>query len=254
MLKVIPDKPGSLEQITDEQLLEFAEKVASRFVKAGSIPEREKEDVKMTMVEKFLDKYPTILNAYKGEAKFTTYCIAILNRMCREIIRKEIKNWKQQPDDSLNEIEMNQPGDVTSQLIIDEEVKFLEWILIMFDDEYHKIKLFMAYYYQFSALLNDIENYDPNYKEHGLELYFSQTDLKNKGDIFANLALVVNLVENKKLKADAVRIWFNNSIDKIITRLNSPYNRANYDKDSLQILFEYFYLKKSESGFNGNKY
>jgi hypothetical protein len=53
---------------------------------------------------------------------------------------------------------------------------------------------------------------------------------------------VMNSCEHKSVKPDAVRMWLNKTMDKIIDQLNSPFQRANYDRDSLRTLFEHYYL------------
>ena len=67
-------------------------------------------------------------------------------------------------------------------------------------------------------------------------------------EIFIVLARVANIAEHKDLKPDAVRMWLNKCIDTIIVRLNGPFNRTNYNKETLQILFEYYYLKVLKEG------
>ena len=79
--------------VTESNLLLLAEKVVKRYVSKGVVPQRELEDTQMQMVEKFLLKQDKIEERFSGKSNVTTYCIAVLNNMCCEIIRKDLKHW-----------------------------------------------------------------------------------------------------------------------------------------------------------------
>lgn len=231
--------------ISDTDLLNLSGKVVARYVKAGTIPEKDMEDVKMAIVEKFLLKHDSIKAAFTGKAKVSTYCIAVLNRMCCEIIRKELKHWKIDNDEV-----PDVPGSIISnadKLAIKDELALLHKILLLFGSEYMKLKLFLAFYYQLKIGNSQIENYSLNDK---VKEIFGNSEIKNKGDIFNHLAQVVVIVEEKDVKADAVRMWLNKHTEKIIERLNGKFQRAKYDKETFQILFEYYYLENP--GINQN--
>ena len=242
MLKILKGKQINSRLISDNQLLELAQKVVQRYVASGSIPDKEQEDIQMGIVEKFLQKHDHIQKAFSGKAKASTYCVAILNKMCCEFIRKEVKQWKQQPTEQIEQGQTSHRNSL-EQLVINDEIRLLNKIISLFNDERYKVRLFMAYFYQLIIAELDIECYDRNYKKNNLNQLFRQIDLKNKGEIYENLAIAVQKSENKKVKSDAVRMWLNKTIDKIIVRLNGPFNRANYDKESTQILFEFYYTK-----------
>lgn len=200
----------------------------------------------MGMVEKFLQKQDNIQNAYHGKAKVTTYCIAVLNKMCCELIRKELKQWKQQSSVFFDNEHITNSHPL-KKLVINDEVKLLYNTLLLFDNERIKVQLFLAYLFQLSLIKNDLVVYDKNYKKNKLDILFSQINLKNKSEIFKNLTYAVEVAENKFVKHDAVRMWLNKNITRIIVRLNGPFNRANYDKETLQILFEYYHNQRKEN-------
>lgn len=228
---------GNNKLISDNDLLLLSEKVVARYVKAGTIPDKDKEDVKMAIVEKFLIKHDSIKKAFNGKSKTSTYCIAILNRMCCEIIRKELKHWKNS-NEELPDIEESKNSGFPESVIINDEANLLGKILLIFNDDYAKLKLFLAFFYQLNLKPSDIEAYG---KHVELRELLNVEIVKNKGKIFQQLAKVVNVIENKELKPDAIRMWLNKYIDKIILRLNGSFGRANYDRETFQILFEYYY-------------
>jgi len=226
--------------VSDNDLLQYAERVVNRFIANKHIPRREKEDVQMAIVEKFLIKRTRIFNSFQGKSKISTYCIAVLNRMCLEIIRKEIKHWNLS-EDKYKEIREDKGLDSIDNLIIIDEIRFLKNIIELFYDEKDKIVLFLAYYYQLNINKTIISEYDNNYINHNLLKLFEYPKNITKGLIFENLTKAANIVENRNNKNDATRIWLNKIINSIIIKLNSPFQRANYNKESLEVLFEYYY-------------
>lgn len=241
MLRIGKGTQKNRKLISDKQLLDLSKKVVSRYVSNGAIPAKEQEDIQMGIVEKFLMKHDDIQRAYKGKAKVTTYCVAVLNKMCCEQIRNELKNWKLQPVEQV-ETEKTSARKVFAKLVITDEVRLLNKIICLFNEERYKVHLFLAYFYQLVIEEYDIACYDRNYLENKLPVIFGQINLKTKGEIFDNLAVAVFKAESKNVKADAVRMWLNKGLEKIIVRLNGPYRRAEYDRESAQILFEIYYL------------
>jgi len=226
--------------VSDNELLQFAERVVNRFIANKHIPKREKEDVQMAIVEKFLIRRKRIFDSFQGKSKVSTYCIAVLNRMCLEIIRKEIKHWNLS-EDKHKEIREDKGLDSVDNLIIIDEIRFLRNIISLFYDEKAKIVLFLAYYYQLNINKMVISEYDSNYINHNLLELFEYPKNITKGMIFENLTKAANIVENRNNKNDATRIWLNKIVNSIIIKLNSPFQRANYNKESLEVLFEYYY-------------
>jgi hypothetical protein len=239
--------------LSDSELLDLAGKVVNHHVKNGSIPLKEKEDIQMGVVEKFLLKADSITAAFKGEAKLSTYYTAVLHKMCCELIRKNIKQWNQVPSEEIHLGESTAESTL-ERLVINDEIRLLKKILVLFAEESNKLRLFLAYYYQLVVLERDISRYDQDYIKNKLDTLFTQIDIKNKGEIFERLAIAVQRAEKKNIKSDAVRMWLNKSIDSIVERLNGPFNRAGYDKESMQILFEMYYSKRNSKPLNHKPY
>lgn len=228
--------------ISETDLLMLSRKVVGRYVNAGTIPIKDKDDVEMALVEKFLVKQNKISKAFEGKSKITTYCISILNRMCCEIIRKELKHWKNS-NEEVPDISADKPLNNSNSTVINDEIQYLHKILLLFNDDFYKLKIFLAFFFQLKVRRSDIMRYTERAE---LATYFKENKEKSKGELFEQLAKIVNINEGKNLKPDAVRMWLNKCIDSIILKLNGPFNRAWYDKETLQILFEYYYLNLPE--------
>jgi hypothetical protein len=123
----------------------------------------------------------------------------------------------------------------------------------LFADEKVKLIICLSYYYGLTVFEDDINLYDECSKEHKIQNILNLNAAESKADRFKNLCQMVNIVENKNLKQDAVRIWLNKAIDRIIYRLNGPFERAYYDKKSFQLLFEFYHQNRNESVINNQK-
>lgn len=230
--------------ISENVLLLHAKKVVEHYYYKGVIPIREKEDVAMSIVEKFYTQRKKISKSYQHKASVTTYCISILNRMCCEIIRKDLRHW----DNSGYElIDNNYDNSYSSSknATLHNEIQYLEKIIKLFDQEKHIINIAFAYYFHLPVLEEDLKLYDDNYDDNKLRKFLPFIE-GPKSELFYNLSKAVNIVENKQNKPDAIRIWFNKTMQTIINRLNGPFDRANYDKETFQSLFEHYYQTKTD--------
>lgn len=227
------------ETFTEQELLPIVKGVVRRYVQRKAIPNREREDVEMEVLEKFLKQKDKIYNAFEGKSKFSTYCIAVINRMCCEVIRKECKQWYLVPDTEdgtkFKEPTLNS-HDAEKQLLFKLEVNRLQSVLYFFNNDYAKLVLFLKVYFSIPICNDDINSYANSYSEEVRSIIMDEKN-STKGDVFIRLAGVVNIVEQKEIGGDAVRIWFTNQVNIIIRRLNGN-GIANHDKESLSILLE----------------
>lgn len=228
--------------LDDHELLQLAEKVVSHY--AYTIPSCEREDVKMTLVENFLTQKEKITAQFQGKSKTSTYCIAVLNRMCCTIIRKELRHWQSMNATEVQDDSLSTTHDTTATaLLIEDEIRYLTTILTLLNDKF-KMTIFLALYYLLKAKESFISTYDSHYQKHQLMVLLDSEQVKTKREIFEKLAIVHNRVEQKNVKPDAIRMWLNKEMKQLMTRMNGPFDRASYDKDSFQVLFEYYYEKE----------
>ena len=143
-------------QVTNQEvldLLSLVRKVVWHYVRRGSIPQRESEDVVMSIAEKFLDRKNLIDARFKGEAKKTTYYIAVMHRMCCEVIRAQHRNW-QLVDDSVDtrmECMASDDYETEKQMMLDQEVNRLKHLLAFTQDDRAKLILFFKVYFDFAT-------------------------------------------------------------------------------------------------------
>ncbi|MFW5793460.1 MAG: hypothetical protein ACOCWC_04180 [Bacteroidota bacterium] len=228
------------QKSTLELVILITRKVVARYISMSAIPYREREDVEMAVVEKFINKKNKIHQSFQGKSKITTYYTAIINRMCCEIIRKEQKHWYSVLDDRLSEENGSRTlfFESAKETIIKDEVRRLTNALLFFNGERHKVNLYLKYYFDIPLKNEDFEIYYSTDTKKVQEILKNRDGLK-KSEVFHNLSQVMNLVESKNVGADAVRIWLNKQIDIILDRLNAN-GQYNYNQESLSILFEIY--------------
>jgi len=247
-----PPSNQYIEAISDEQLLSLIKGVVNRYVQKRAIPKRELEDVVMSVVEKFFNQREKIESAFEGKSKLTTYYIAVINRMCCEVIRKEGKQWNQVVNEEPifeRESSSKNPFEIEKQLVFKQEAKRLKFLFQLFNEDKAKTILFLKFYFDLPFDIDDIKEYTGD-KHHEVYRFLTATlGEKSKGEIFTTLASVVNMVEQKNIGGDAVRIWFTNQVNALIKRLNGN-GITQHDKESLAILLEMLYTEKSASMYN----
>lgn len=233
------DSNNCIEAISMDQIFEIANKVVSRYIFRSIIPLREKEDVVMSVVEKFIKGRTRIEESFEGKAKATTYIIAILNRMCCEIIRKESKHWysiEEGEGDKLTNSNATLPIETEKKFAISNEILRFNNAMLFFDKELAKTKVFLKYLFELPCDLTEIESY-AGIKANQVRVLLDSGDNISKGNKFNTLSKVVNFVEGKDVKGDAVRMWLNKQIDTILNRLNRN-GVSNHNKESLALLLE----------------
>ena len=222
-----------------EQLMEIVQKVVSRYVAKGSIPKREASDAEMSVFEKFWDSREKILSAFQGRSQLTTYCIAVANRMCCEFIRKEKKHWNQLHEATETIAELNNNTnefEAEKEVHFKNEVKRLANAFQFFNGESAKFKLFLKYYLEVPLEETDFIAYCSK-QQTSVQSLLNQDSDTSKGEKFEQLAKVVNLVEEKNVKSDSVRMWLNNRMSMLLNRMNGN-GITSHNHDSLTVLME----------------
>lgn len=223
-----------------QEIVAMCEGIVLKYIGRKVIPHREKEDVVMAVMEKFLDQRSKIDSNFQGKSKVSTYYVAVLNRMCCEIIRKEQKHWFSIQEKDADTFsfwnEQTKSYDTEKAFIIKEEMIRLTIILKMFVDEYPKLVVFLKQYFNIPIKNGDIELFEKTHQP-ALRNILTGLHSESKGEAFENMAKILHIVENKKVGADAVRMWLNKKTDAILNRMNIN-GLYQYNKETLGILLE----------------
>ncbi len=225
-----------------ESVLKITNIVVKKFIRNGSILHKDFQDVSQSVFEKYWKKKDKIESSFSGASRPETYISAVVYRMVLEIIRSEKNKPKHYTDFEPN-IETQSHEKVLNpeeELIINNEKKYLERVLLTLGDKRIKITLFCKYYFRLWINNADLIPYVPSHLcDKAYKILHNTAQLKDK-EVYARLCEVHNLVENKTVKPDAIRMYIQKSIEQVLFRINGN-NRAHYEKDSLRTLFELMY-------------
>jgi hypothetical protein len=119
---------------------------------------------------------------------------------------------------------------------ISNEVKRFNTALLFFNEDLAKVKVFLKCLFDLPFGDMDIADY-AGAKAEQVRILLESVDDGSKGEKFEVLSKVVNFVEGKNVKSDAVRMWLNKQIDAILNRLNRN-GISNHNKESLALLLE----------------
>jgi hypothetical protein len=223
-----------------DELLQWVKIVVGRYVSKKIIPHREQEDVEMAIVEKFLRQKAKIDLSFKGNSKLSTFYIAVINKMCCEMIRKESRHWYS-VNEEMNESSTNYCIDSAlnsdKKLAISYEIKRLSNVLLFFNGDRAKINVCLKIYFDIDLSEKELRDYEP-IKESDIHKVLTRPSDMSKAEKYELMANIINNAEGKNTKGDAVRMWLEQKIQIILTRLNSKHE-SSHDKESLGILLEY---------------
>jgi DNA-directed RNA polymerase specialized sigma24 family protein len=234
------------EAISVQQLLELANAVVSGYVRRSIIPMRENEDVKMAIVEKFISQREKIDKAFEGKSKLTTYYIAIMNRMCCEIIRHENRYWytvveNEYPKELQESDSITMKFETEKDVIIKHEELRLEQVINSYPVKKGKLLLFLKFYFDLPISREEVERYAEHLTDD-LALLLKREQTTARSEVYNILATAVNLVEHKNIKGDAVRMWMNKHLESVISELNK-YDESEYSIDNIETLLEFHYSR-----------
>jgi DNA-directed RNA polymerase specialized sigma24 family protein len=228
------------EAFNTDVVVKIVKIVVAKYVSRGTIPLREKEDVVMSVIEKFFTQKEKIMAAFEGKAKLTTYFSVIINKMCCEVIRKESKHWYSVNDD-VSHTETG--GSATSAYetekttSLQSEADVLSKAFLLFNESAAKTTIFLSAYFDLPVNDDDIRSYSEKHFLSIKEILASAAD-KRKAARYDRLAEIVNLAEGKDVQGDAVRMWLNKQIQTLLNRLNN-YSQSGFTVESLAELMEW---------------
>ena len=229
-------------ELSEATLLDFANRVVTRYVKTGAVTLQEQEDYQMNLVERFLIKKDKIMASFEGKSNIKTYCYAVLNRMCCEMIRKEVRRNKHYSED---DFKSHYPAysNASNQILIEDEIKLLEKIFILFDDDRYKVILFLKFMYNIPIKEGDLIKYNAQLSKHIKKLLLNSESQLTDAQKYSILQQLVNYAENKSVAPDAIRAWYKKILKQVIERLNGTLHRSYYNPESLGILLEYMFYR-----------
>lgn len=226
-----------------EQAMKIIDIIVKKFIKSGQINYDDYDEIKQILIEKYLNKQTTIAASFSNKSKVQTYISAVIYKMLLEVLR-ESKNYKNKVKKTESILANDYRQTVISpedQLVIEDEKRYLIRVFESFGPEQDKLILFLKIYFQIDFTDTDLIKYCKIEKDKiAVELEGYENKLADK-DIYKILCRLHFLGENKTVMPDAIRMYINKNIERLIARMNGKNERAYYTRESLGILIEMAY-------------
>lgn len=236
--KRMPGRNKLTKLLETDFLMDMAHKVVMRYVQRRAIPEKESQDVEMAMVEKFLKQKQRIVQAFEGKSAPETYGIAILNRMCCEVIRQEQKHWYHlDADEVLGKLEQAEPSFTSiSPMMFQFEINRLKQVMETAIRHPEKLRALLAVYFELQHADRWLADYAGSQAKAATAL-LTEHSSSSKSVRYELLGRIISLVEQRKMKADAARMYLYKEMDRLIELLNKN-EQSNHSRETLRLLFE----------------
>ncbi len=218
--------------------------IVRRYVQSGFIHIQDSDDFIQFINEKLLNKIKRIQENYNGKALLKTYMSVIMRNLCREKINKE---EQVSTEELAEDHDIGSSEDTISGIVIEQELDRLTKILSFFYKQKTKLEFCLKLLYRIPVTKKDIEDFCPgkDEKEYHKLLDTINPNVKRKDkEIYAMVTPFLNKCEQKSNSPDAIRKWTKNKIEEMIKLMNGNPVRANYNNETLQILFEKYYFRK----------
>ncbi len=213
------------------------------FVKSGYIKIDDFDDFVQYINEELLKRIEKIRKSYNETTLLKTYFSVIIKNICHDRLRKDRRN---KLETIPNIAEIKEPENITSSIIIQQELNFLDKIFKAFHKNREKIILCFKSIFRIPLKKEDLSYYlDSSEQEiENLIETLKSTNLVSDTRIFELLTPIFNKKENKNNSPDSTRKWLDLKIKEFIKLINGDPPRANYSKETFQFLAEkYFYQK-----------
>ena len=228
-----------LNLLETDFLSRTARKTVLRYVSKKAIPMRELEDVEMSIIEKFINQKQQIVANFEGKAQPATYCTAILNRMCCEVIRKEWKHWQAVENEVAviaSDYKQVSDSQTDHNLLIVLELERLQFALKSLHQSAPSAEILLMFHFELQPAANILEEW-AGAENRQVKSQLEKLADSNKTARYQIIASMLSVVEAKKIKPDALRMRIYKYMDMLIERLNRN-DQSQHTRETLKLLFE----------------
>lgn len=224
--------------------------IVNRYVKSGFIHINDKNEVIQHINLRLLDGVISKMQAQYDPGYFvSTYFATIVNNLCKEFLNLNKKN-----DANVNfeEFAKNKQSksNPNNPLIIDEEIKRLDFIFRMYNQKKAKLLAALKIKYKLDITGKDLAELQ-NFGAAPLLLSTAELADMTESALFDYFAPYFDKSSGKQTSGNALKRWTYQKIEEIINLLNGNAN-SSYDLETLGTLYEKYLDKKSNS--SGDSY
>ena len=220
--------------------------IIKKFISSGSINPTDKDEFLQIINERLLSSSEKIKKQYKGISLLKTYLSTIIRNICLEEINKRKKyNYIELENSNITNLFEDHMND---ESYLEYEFDRLNKILDMYNTKTSKLVLCFKVMFRLPINVSDFKTYCQKFKIDKMNQLIDSVKPNKiipEFELFKILTPYINRCDNQVNQADTLRRWTKRKLDEIIELMNGNPPRANYDKDTLQILIEKFYSKEN---------
>jgi RNA polymerase sigma factor (sigma-70 family) len=222
--------------------------IVNKFVASGFFNHGDRDEIIQFINEKLLaERIAKMQKQYKANYFVVTYLSKIIHNLCLEYSRKQRTSLREEISADISRLEIADNDSTVSNLLIEEESQRLDTILKMYHKHGKRIEVILKIFFAIGICREDLLQLYPNARERDINTVLnkcnpvSDLDAKTDRELYETVTQFINTYEKKQNTPDALRKWMNVKITEIIELLNGNPKTANYDKETLKILFQFRY-------------
>ncbi len=203
----------------------------------GYLPKREISDLVQDVNRKLVERMPRIRSQYNYKSRFRTYFSVVVRNLCLEEFRK-LRIVAEPAADLYEQPGTDSPAD---PVIIRQEFERLRRAIRMFYRDEPALWVTFRVLADLDIQREDIARFGNTLiagREQELAQRLNQSFKKNKREKLEIVSEVLSELDAKSRSKEAVRKWFENRLEEILTLMNGKPPRSAYTLDILLILIE----------------
>ncbi len=217
-------------------------------VKRGLIRRADQEDLIQEINRKLIERLPRIQKQYNGSCQLRTYLSVIIRNMCLEELRKNEAVYEPEPAPYQSQL-LEEDID---PFLIDQEYERFERVLMTFGKESARLGLIMKYMSGVGVTANELLDFPVKIRhqtKHELCQVLNTAIDDQRKIKFTKLTIAITRLERKHIPPDSLRKWYSARLTICLRLMNGNPPRCAYTAESLELLIERHYSKKSRDIF-----
>jgi hypothetical protein len=215
--------------------------IVEKYVVSNLIPRGEARDLAQHLNTFFWEQIPKLRSQYNGSSLFRTYISNVLRHECLRLTEVE----RRRPSllyltGNERALETDPPGEV----LIREYIRLLRVILTLFGERRPKLIICLKAFFKIPIEKPDLVAYWPDCPEpllaQMIDKFGGNYEGRREPEIFQDLHPLVAGREGLTSTPDSLRRWTSERIGQITRLLDGNPPTANFDRNSLKKLFEFF--------------